>query len=72
MTASELEEDIKATAEDLIDDAERLKRIEQRKLGLKPDDPRLGELAREAEAIVARMAPKTEAQCQLIEEAESA
>jgi hypothetical protein len=59
------EEDIKATAEDLIDDAEALKRIEQRKLGMEPGDPRLAKLSDEANRIIRRMVPKAEVQKEL-------
>lgn len=65
-------EDIRATAEDLIGDAERLRKIERIKLDLKPGDPRLVTLADEANMIIARMRPKGEAQKQLITNAESA
>jgi hypothetical protein len=58
-------EDLKATAEDLIDDAEKLKKIERRKMTLEPGDPLLVELAEEASAIVARMQPKSQAQEEL-------
>jgi hypothetical protein len=58
-------EDIRATAEDLIADAERLKQIERTKLELKPGDPRLARLAEEASMIIAQMQTKGQAQKQL-------
>jgi hypothetical protein len=65
-------EDIRATAEDLIGDAERLKQIERTKLELKPGDPRLAKLTDEANMIIARMQPKGQAQKQLITNGERA
>jgi hypothetical protein len=69
---SKRSDDLKATAEDLVEDAERLRLIEQRKLALRPGDPRLAKLAEEANAIVARMQPKARAQKQLAGEGEGA
>lgn len=51
-------DDLRATAEDLIEDAERVKQIEQAKLALDADDPRANRLARQSERIVRRMVPK--------------
>jgi len=68
----EHEEDLKATAHDLIEDAERLKAIEQKKLRLKPGDPLLVKLAEEATAIIARMQPKSQVQEELATNGEGA
>jgi hypothetical protein len=67
---SDAHEDIKATAEDLMDDAERLKQIEAQKLALRPGDPQLVILAEEARSIIAGMKPKGEIQRQLAADAE--
>jgi len=69
---SEQMEDLRATAEDLIGDAERLKQIETQKLTLKPGDPLLTRLSEEASAIVARMRPKTQVQEELVANGEPA
>lgn len=69
---SEQEEDLKATAEDLIDDAERLKQIEKKKLTLEPGDPLLVRLAEESERLIASMAPKGQAQKELATRGEGA
>jgi hypothetical protein len=69
---SEIEEDIKATAEALIDDAERLVRIEEKKLQLEPGDPRRVDLSESARELIAGMAPKGEAQRELVNESEVA
>jgi hypothetical protein len=69
---SELEEDLRSTAEDLIADAERLKAIEQKKLRLGLGDPSLAKLADEADGVISRMAPKGAAQKQLAVEGDEA
>jgi hypothetical protein len=69
---NERDEDLKATAEDLISDAEQLKRIEEQKLKLRPGDPKLDQLAVQASTIIARMKPKGDAQESLVTEAETA
>lgn len=61
-------EDLKATATDLAADAERLKQVEQEKASLDPTDPRLKELAAEAEAIARDLPTKAAAQSELVEE----
>jgi hypothetical protein len=66
---NELESDIKATGEDLVDDALEVVRIEKAKVALPPDDPARPALAREAEDVAARMAKKTKLEKQLVDEA---
>ena len=61
-------EDLKATAADVAADAERLREVEQAKGTLDPTDPRLPELAAEAEAIAQELPAKTAAQSELIRE----
>jgi hypothetical protein len=61
-------EDLKATAADLAADAERLKQVEQQKARLDPGDPRLEELAAEADAIAQELPVKTAAQSELVRE----
>ena len=65
---SDLDDDIKATSEDLIADAERLQAIESEKATLPLDDPRLTELAVEAEAIARRMGPKATAEREMTDQ----
>jgi hypothetical protein len=62
----ELEEDIRATAQSIEADADRLAAIEDEKKGLESDDPRLLELSREAELISKRLVPKTVAERALV------
>lgn len=65
--AEELQ-DLRATADDLADDARRLQAIEERKGGLAADDPDLVTLSEEAERLTRRMASKATAQRELAEE----
>ena len=61
-------DDLRATSEDVAADAERLRRIEERKLALSPDDPELIRLSEEAERIARALVPKTVAQKELAAE----
>jgi hypothetical protein len=67
----DFEEDIRATAQSIETDADRLAAIEDEKKLLDSDDPRLLELSREAELISKRLVPKTVAERALIVEAQS-
>lgn len=60
-------EDLRATAEDVAADAERLNDLEQRKLELDPADPEVRELSAEGERIVRGLKPKVEAERALAE-----
>ncbi len=64
----DLEEDIRATAQSIEADADRLAAIEDEKTQLAPTDPRLLELSREAEVIAKRLVPKTVAERALVVE----
>lgn len=66
---SDLENDLRATAEDIAADAARLAAIEEEKARLGSDDPRLLELSAEGEAIARRLVPKTAAETELAAEA---
>jgi hypothetical protein len=61
-------DDLKATASDLAADAERLKQVEREKVSLEATDPRLKDLAAEAEAIAQELPIKAAAQTELIKE----
>ena len=67
----ELEEDIRATAQSIEADADRLAAIEDEKKALDSSDPRLLELSREAELISKRLVPKTVAERALAAEGQS-
>jgi hypothetical protein len=62
-------DDLKATAESIVTDAERLKKIEQRKLDLEPtDDEEVVELAGEAERLADDISDKARAEKELADE----
>ena len=61
-------EDLKATAADLAADAERLTQVEREKVSLDPADPRLKDLAAEAESIAQELPIKAAAQSELVQE----
>jgi hypothetical protein len=61
-------DDLKATAADLAADAERLAQVEREKVSLAPTDPRLKDLASEAESIAQELPIKAAAQTELIKE----
>lgn len=65
----DIESDIRATADDLVADSGRLHEIEREKGRLDVADPRMADLAAEAERIARRMVPKTVAEGELVEEA---
>ena len=65
---SDIEGDIRATAEDLGADAQRVQEIEEAKGHLEVDDPRMVELSAESERIARRMVPKTVAERELVDE----
>ena len=65
----DLENDIHATAEDIVADAAVLQSVEAEKAALDADDPRALDLAKQAEALARRMASKTVAERELVAEA---
>lgn len=68
---SDLEDDLRATADSIAGDAERLAAIEVEKEGLAVDDPRMVELSAESERLAARLLPKTSAELDLAARAQS-
>ena len=64
----ERQDDLRATGEDLIADAEELKRIEERKLELPADDPDADGMADESEQLLREMGKKARLQSQLADE----
>jgi hypothetical protein len=68
---SELEDDLRATADSIAGDAERLAAIEVEKQSLEVDDPRMVELSAESERLAARLMPKTSAELDLAAKAQS-
>ena len=62
------DEDLKATAESIRHDAERIVALEQEKLSLDAGDPRVDALSIEVERITARLKDKAAAEQDLAEE----
>src|SRR5262245_52502222 len=62
-------EDLRATADDLAADADRLKEIEEKKATLQQGDPALVESSDEAERLAEDMATKARVQSHLAEDA---
>lgn len=65
---SELESDIKSTAEDIETEAERLQDIERRKAALPAGDPNILKLAKDAEALAERIEKKASLETALAKE----
>ncbi|MEA2518764.1 MAG: hypothetical protein QOF49_844 [Chloroflexota bacterium] len=68
---SELEEDLRATADSIATDADRLVEIEAQKAALEPSDPKVLELSIEAEAVVKSLVPQVTAERVLARENQS-
>ena len=66
---SELENDLRATGEDIAADATRLAEIEDEKAGLEADDPRLVEPQRRRRSARPSPGPEDAAESELAEEA---
>ena len=66
----DLEDDLRAAADDIAADAARLAAIEQEKAGLDAEDPRLVALSAESNRLAMKLVPKTEAELDLAIEAQ--
>ena len=69
---SDLEEDIRATADDIASDAARIIEAEEEKVELPADDPRRAALAREVETLTAGQAAKARVESGLVDQAAAA
>jgi len=67
----ELNDDLRATADDIAADAARIQTIEEQKATLTADDPRLVALSAESEELARGLVPKTKGESALVEEAAS-
>ncbi len=65
----ELEDDLRATAESIADDAESLKEVELQKLELEPEDSNTRELSERAERLAQDIAAKARSEKELADEA---
>jgi hypothetical protein len=68
-TVSDLEEDLRATAEDLHEDAKNLEAIEEEKERLDPRDPRTAALSEEGERVARDIVTKAGVERRLVDEA---
>jgi hypothetical protein len=64
----DLEQDLRATEEDIAADSTRLAALEREKAGLDRGDPRLTELSAEGERLARRILPKTVAERGIVDE----
>ncbi len=62
------EQDLRATGDEIRQDLRRLGAVENEKQSLDAEDPRVGELSRDAVAIADRIARETRAERQLSDE----
>jgi len=67
----DLEDDLRTTADDIAADAARLAEIEEAKVDLDADDPRVVALSAESHRLAAKLVPKTEVELDLAIEAQS-
>ncbi len=70
-TMSDVERDLRATAEDVAADAARIQEIEEEKSRLAASDPRVAELSAESERLARRLVPKTAAERELADAAKA-
>ena len=61
-------DDLRATSESILSDAERLASLEERKQRLDPTDPQVVALSREIEALTERIRRKATAEREIAEE----
>jgi hypothetical protein len=64
----DLEQDLRATEEDIAADSMRLAALEHEKADLDGGDPRLAELSAEGERLARRIVPKTVAERDIVDE----
>ncbi len=65
---NEQDDDLRATAESIVADAERLKEVELRKLELEPEDSATRRLAEKAERLAEDISAKARVEKQLADE----
>ncbi len=68
---SDLDDDLRATADSIAADAERLAAIEIEKESLDAADPRMVELSAESQQLARRLVPKTTAELELATEGQT-
>jgi hypothetical protein len=66
---TKVESDLRATSEDLVEDAGRLRDIEKAKIALPAGDPKVDSLAEEAKALAKEIAAKASLEVAIAKEA---
>ena len=66
---SDLQDELRATTDDIKSDADELRALESVKASLEPDDPRQDALAARVVDLVRDLGPKAEAQREIVAEA---
>jgi hypothetical protein len=66
---SDLDGELRATADDIAADAARLQEIEEEKTHRDSADPRVDELSKEGEQLAKRLVPKATAEREIADEA---
>lgn len=66
-----MDDDLRATADDIAADAARMAAIEEEKVGLDADDSRMVELSAESARLARRLVPKTQVELELAREAQT-
>ena len=66
-----MDDDLRATADDIAADAARLAAIEEEKSGLDGNDPRMVELSAESARLAGQLVPKTQVELDLAREAQT-
>ena len=69
MTMSDLQDELRATTDDIKSDAEELRSLEEVKASLDPGDPLQDVLAARVVDLVSELVPKAEAQREIVAEA---
>lgn len=65
----DLRDELRATTDDIKSDADELRSLEEAKASLDPEDPRQDALAARVADLVSELAPKAEAQREIVTEA---
>jgi hypothetical protein len=65
---ADAQDDLRATAESLADDAKQVQELEEKKLEMDPADPRVVAVSHQVESLVDRMAGKAGIEREISEE----
>ena len=65
---ADAQDDLRATAESLADDAQQVQELEEKKLEMDPADPRMVAVSNQVESLVEKMAGKAGIEREISEE----